>query len=377
MKILSTTPELTFNDVLLLPGSSNFTITQDTQKTNIKTRISKNLEIDIPICSSPMPNISETKMAIALGKLGGITFIHCFQNFSKQLQQVREIKKHHVKIAVSVSDFSSKGLQHVSNLLKLKTDLICIETAQAHNSQTIAFLKKIKGKHPHAEVCVALVVTGEATEALIKAGADSIRVGIGGGSHCTTRLVTGVGRPQLSAVLDCYQVAKKYNVPIISDTGIEHAGDITKAIAFGADVVMIGGLFAGTEECPGPIINKNGQNFKFSAGMCSNQTEYESKSAPKDYIREIKTIIKKIIHYQSHPDNPFISTYSQPFSFTHEGVSGLIPYKGSVISIVGDLVGGLRRSMWYLGCKNLDEVRKKSKIVIVTPNTTRDNIPRI
>ncbi|HWS48753.1 MAG TPA: guanosine monophosphate reductase [Candidatus Methanoperedens sp.] len=377
MKILSNTPELTFNDVLLLPAYSDFSMIEDTIKTNLKTKISKNLEIDIPICSSPMPNISETKMAIALGKLGGIAFLHCFQSFKKQLQQVKEIKKHHVKIAVSVSDFSPKGLQHVSRLLKLKTDLICIETAQAENLQTINFLKKIKKKHPSAQVCVALVVTGKATEALIKAGADSIRVGIGGGSHCTTRLVTGVGRPQLSAVLDCYQIAKKYNVPLISDTGIEHAGDITKAIAFGASAVMIGGLFSGTDECPGPIITRNGQNYKFSAGMCSNQTEYKPKLSPINYLQLIKTIIKKIIHYPSSNKNHFVSSYSQPFSFTHEGVSGLIPYKGSVIQIVGELVGGLRRSMWYLGCKNLDEIRKNTEVVVVSPNTTRDNIPRI
>lgn len=377
MKILSHTPELTFNDVLLLPAYSDFSMIEDTIKTNLKTKISKNLEIDIPICSSPMPNISETKMAIALGKLGGIAFLHCFQSFNKQLQQVREIKKHHVKIAVSVSDFSPKGLQHVSRLLKLKTDLICIETAQAENLQTIDFLKKIKKKHPSAQVCVSLVVTSKATLALIKAGADSIRVGIGGGSHCTTRLVTGVGRPQLSAVKDCYKIAQKYNVPLISDTGIEHAGDIAKAIAFGASAVMIGGLFSGTEECPGPIITKNGQNYKFSAGMCSNQTEYQPKLSSINYLQLIKTIIKKIIHYSSPNKNHFVSTYSQPFSFTHEGVSGLIPYKGSVIQIIGDLVGGLRRSMWYLGCKNLNEIRKNTEVVVVSPNTTRDNIPRI
>lgn len=377
MKIISTTPELTFNDVLLLPGPSDFTITEDTQKTSLKTRISKNLEIDIPICSSPMANVSETKMAITLGKLGGIAFLHCFQDFDKQIHQLKEVKKQHVKVAVSVSDFSSKGLRHVSKLLRLGADLICIETAQAHNSQTIAFLKKIKEKHPSAEVCVSLVVTGKATEALIKAGADSIRVGIGGGSHCTTRLVTGIGRPQLSAVLDCYQVAKKYNIPIISDTGIEHAGDISKAIAFGASAVMIGGLFAGTEECPGPIITKNGQNYKFSAGMCSNQTEYKTKLTPKEFFRKSKKIIKKIIGYRYFQTNSHISSYSQPFSFTHEGVSGLIPYKGSVISVINNLVGGLRRSMWYLGCKNLDQIRKKTEVVIVSQNTTRDNIPRI
>lgn len=369
MKLISTTPELTFNDVLLLPDYSDFTITQDTIKTNLKTKISKNLEIDIPICSAPMPHVSETEMCITLGKIGGIGFLHCFMSHEQQLSQVAEIKKHHAKVAVSVSDFSPQGLKHVGNLLKLKADLICIETAHAQNLQTINFLKQIKQKYPRSEVCVSLVVTGEATEALIKAGADSIRVGIGGGSHCTTRLVTGVGRPQLSAVAECYQVAKKYHVPIISDTGIEYAGDIAKAIAFGADSVMIGGLFTATQETPGKIISKKGHFYKFSAGMCSDKSQFEVKQRISNLFRQTKNIIKKTIHYHS--------TYEIPFHFTHEGVSNLIPYKGSVIPIITELVGGLRRSMWYLGCKNISEIKEKSQVVIVTQNTISDNLPRI
>lgn len=376
MKIISSNPELTFKDVLLLPNLSNFTIIQDTKKTNIKTKISKNLEIDIPICSSPMANVTETEMAIALGKMGGIGFIHCFQNYKKQIEQATIVKSNQVKVAVSVSDFSEKGLRHVSNLIKIGVDLICIETAHGYNLQTIQFLKKIKIKHPNSQICVSLVVTAKATKALISAGADSIRVGIGGGSHCTTRLVTGVGRPQLSAVNECSLIARKYGVPIISDTGIENAGDISKAIAFGANVVMIGGLFAGTKECPGLIVKKRGINYKFSAGMCSNQTKYESSIVFRTLVKQIKTIIKKVIYFFPIKQN-FISKYSEPFSFTHEGVSGLIPYKGSVVKVLNELTGGLRRSMWYLGCKNLNELRQKAEVVIVTSNTIGDNVPRI
>lgn len=375
MKLISENPELTFNDVLLLPGYSDFVMVDDKTKTDLKTKISKNLEIEIPICSSPMAYVTEIEMAITVGKMGGIGFIHCFQDFEKQLKQVNEVKKNKVRVAVSVSDFSDKGLNHINNLLKLKTDLICVETAHGFNYQTIEFVKKVKTKFPKAEVCVSLVVTAEATEALIKAGADSIRVGIGGGSHCTTRLVTGTGRPQLSAIYDCYKVAKKYKIPIISDTGIEYPGDIAKALAFGADAVMIGGLFAGTKESPGEIIRIKGNDYKFSAGMCSNEVKYSPVSFVKKTLAQTKKTIKKIVRI-NNPDN-FVSNYSQPFYFIHEGVSGLIPYKGSVVSTITELTGGLRRSMWYLGCKNIEDIKNKTKVVVVTNNTTKDNVPRI
>lgn len=375
MKIISPTPELTFSDILLLPGFSTYPITEDSQKTNLQSRVSRNLILNLPICSSPMANITEVDMAIALGKMGGIGFIHCFQPFARQLSQVRSVKREKVKLAVSVSDFTKEGLKHVGNLLKAGADLICLETAQAHNLQTINFLKQVKAKYPTAEVCVSLVVTSEATKDLIEAGADSIRVGIGGGSHCTTRLVTGVGRPQLSAVLACSKVAQKYNVPIISDTGIEHPGDIAKAIAFGASTVMIGGLFAGTLECPGQVVYDHGQPYKFSAGMCSPETEISPSSLPQKFKRESKKILKVLLR-RPHL-RKFVPTYSQPFNFVHEGVSALIPYKGSVVPVVNDLVGGLRRSLWYLGCENLEQLQKKARVVVVTSNTQKDNVQRI
>ena len=374
MKIISPTPELTFNDILLLPGESNYDAGEDSINTNIKSRLSKNITIDIPICSAPMPHLTEVDMAIAMGKLGGIGFLHCFQSLDTQLNQTAQIKKHKVKLAVSVSDFSKAGLDHVGQLLKLKTDLICLETAHAFNHTTIKFLKQIKTTFPKSEVCVALVVTRDATKALIEAGADSIRVGIGGGSHCTTRLVTGSGRPQLSAIADCYSIAKQHNIPIISDTGIQYPGDIAKAIAFGADTVMIGGLLTGTTECPGGIIVKNNKQYKFSAGMCSPDTTTHAKPSQKLSISTIKSTIKKVLRYKT---NIFIPNYSEPFTYTHEGVSGLIPFKGGVAPVIGELVGGLRRSMWYVGAHDIESLRHNAKVVIVTSNTQSDNVPRI
>ncbi|MBT4652550.1 guanosine monophosphate reductase [Candidatus Woesearchaeota archaeon] len=374
MKKQNLTPEITFDDVLLLPGYSTFEMNDDVKKVSLKTRVSKNLTIDIPITSSPMPGLTEENMAIAIGKLGGLGFIHPFQSKAKQLAQLKKVKKHKVKVAVSVVDLSlGKGIDHVKKVYKAGADMVCVETSHAHNKQTIEFIKKIKKINPKIEVCASLVVTGKATEALIKAGADSIRVGIGGGSHCTTRLVTGVGRPQLSAVEECYKVAKKYNVPIISDTGIKYAGDITKALVFGGESVMIGGLLTGTDECPGEIIEKKGKKYKHSWGMCTREAITHNqpffKNPYKFTLRKIKKIIKIILGIKQ-------SQQKEEFIF-EEGVGELIPYKGSVDSVVEDLVSGIKRSMWYLGVSNISQLQKKTKWVTTSSNTNLENIPRI
>lgn len=373
MKKNNSNYEITFDDILLLPGYSSFPMDDDYKKVSLKTRISKNVVLDIPITTAPMPGLTEEDMAIALGKLGGLGFIHPFQTKAQQLTQTKKVKQHKVKVAVSVIDLSlTHGVQHVKKLHQLGVDLICVETSHAHNKQTIQFIKKIKKDYPQIELCAALVVTGQATKDLIKAGADSIRVGIGGGSHCTTRLVVGVGRPQLSAVEECYKVAKKYNVPIISDTGIKYAGDIPKALAFGAESVMIGGLFTGTNECPGEIIKKNGQSYKYSWGMCTKEavtrTPPSFKQTYSTLIKKTKKIIKSVLGINS--------TSSSRYVF-EEGIGEFIPYKGSVVPIVQNLVAGTKRSMWYLGAVDVAELQKKAKWVMVSGNTQLENIPRI
>jgi len=370
MKIVSLKPELTFDDVLILPGKSDFVIDDDYKKTDLSAQVSKNLTIDIPITSSPMPGVTEVEMAIALGKMGGLGFLHPFQSHSQQLEQAKKIKKHKVKLAVAVSDITNKGFKQVGRLLKLGVDLICVETAQAHNKQTLAFIRKIKKTYPKSEVCAALIVTEDSVKDLIRAGADSIRVGIGGGSHCTTRLVTGVGRPQLTAIKKCSEISKKHKIPIISDTGIRYAGDIAKALVFGADAVMIGGLFSGTDECPGNLIKKRGKYYKHSWGMCTQEAWQNKKPWEVDFRgvkRKIKDTIKDVVFHEP--------TMNQ--RGFEEGVGTLIPYKGSVEPIVEKLNSGLRRAMWYTGAKSIKELKKKSRIVLTTSHSINDNIPRI
>lgn len=370
MKIISSTPEFTFDDILLLPGKSDFLPPQENELINLKTKVSKNLSIDIPIVSSPMPGVTEEKMAIAIASLGGLGFIHPFQSFDRQLAQVSEVKQQKLKVAACVFDLKDTGIKHVGNLLKAGADLIAVESGHAHNLQTIEFIKKLKKTYKKIEITVSLVVTGEATEDLIKAGADSIRVGIGGGSHCTTRLVTGIGRPQLSAVQECANVAKKYKVPVISDTGIKYAGDIPKALAFGAGSVMIGGLFTGTDECPGEIIYKDGEKYKMTWGMCTDTAmrHKQLKQILKLKPSAIKNAVKDLLNFEQKKAEK---------KLFEEGVEKAVPYKGSVTEVVDQLISGTKRSMWYMGVKNIESLQKNARVVITTSNTHQDNIPRI
>jgi len=373
MKFNQNITEITFDDVLLLPGKSDFLVDNEKKVVNITGRVTKDLLLELPIISAPMPGITTAAMAIALGKAGGMSVIHPFQSIKSQAEQIRIVKEANVKVAGSISFNKNTTLKDVEILLKAGADLISIETGHAHNQQTIEFISKIKNTFEKIRLSASLVVTGEATEALIKAGADNIRVGIGGGSHCTTRLVTGVGRPQLSAIEECYKVAKKYDIPIISDTGIKYSGDLPKAFAFGAETVMIGGLLAGTDECPGEIVEKEGKKYKYSWGMCTD-TAYKHKTPfeklkPEYILQLIKKTIKKII---GRADSD--SFREKDFE---EGVEALVPYRGPVTSILNQLRGGLIRSMWYLGTKNIKEIAKKTRVVMVSNSTPLENIPRI
>ena len=362
MKMLSEVAEITFDDVLLLPNHSSFPIEQEEKKISLKTKISKNLTLDIPIVSAPMPSVTEAELAIAIGKAGGIGVIHFFQSFESQLKQVARTKKEGVKVAAGVADLSKAGKDHVGNLLDAGVDLVSVEAYHAQNEQFLDFIRDLKKTYRNLELCAGYVVTKEATKELVKAGADSIRVGIGGGSHCTTRIVTGVGRPQLSAVADCYEIAKKHNVPIMSDTGIKVAGDIPKAMAFGANSVMIGGLFTGTDESPGKVFFRKGKKYKKTWGMCTDKAiTQQHESQTSKLMNNIKVKLNKVSINK----------------FFEEGVEGEVEYKGSVISIIEKLAGGTKRSMWYQGVRNLSSLRKNARVILVSQNTRLENIHRI
>ena len=244
---------LTFDDVTLVPKYSE--ILPSEVDTSIK--LTKFLKLKIPLLSSAMDTVTESKMAIAIGRAGGIGVIHRNLDIKKQILEIQKVKKHKILVGAAVGA-GPKEFERASAILKENVDLIVVDTAHGHTkkvSEIIRFIKKKKNKK--TALCAGNVATAQAAKFLKKLGVDIIKVGIGPGSICTTRLVAGIGVPQLSAILNVRNGVRDKNVKIISDGGIKYSGDLAKAFAAGADAVMIGSLFAGTDETPGKLIKKN------------------------------------------------------------------------------------------------------------------------
>jgi IMP dehydrogenase len=245
-----------------------------------------------------------------------------------------------VAAATSVGD---KGFERAEALIDAGTDLLVVDTAHGHSSQVSEIVKRIKKLSKSTQVVAGNVATKEATRSLIDAGADCVKVGIGPGSICTTRIVAGVGVPQLTAIIDCATEARKSNIPIIADGGIKFSGDFAKALAAGADIAMIGSLFAGTGEAPGEIFLHKGRRFKSYRGMGS-VTAMAQGSADRYFQSDIGNTEKLV----------------------PEGVEGQVPYTGSVQDIVHQMIGGLRASMGYTGSKNLKDFQTKTKFIRIS-----------
>ena len=373
MKLLSRIPEITFDDVLILPGKTTLPINEDIAKIDISTKITKTLKLKIPITSAPMLNVTGIELALTLGKLGGMGFIHDYQSFDDQINMVATISRNKLPVAASLDFSNPAAFKHAQNLWRNGASLICPETANAHNMQLLSFIRRIKDRFPKIEICAAVAVTPEAVLELIKAGVDCIRIGIGGGSHCTTRVITGIGRPQLSAVYECAKVAKKYDVPIISDGGIKDPGDIAKALVFGANAVTIGGLFAGTDEAPGKLIKQNGKLYKLSWGMCVEESFGKTHKQKNSSGVSVFSIIKSKLKSGWRLNQP----REKLFTPLEEGSGGLVPYSGSATEMIDKFIKSLKRSMWYVGAKNLDELSQNAQVVLISANTVPENFPRL
>jgi IMP dehydrogenase len=240
-------------------------------------------------------------------------------------------------------------MDRVKELVDAKVDVVVLDTAHGHSAGVIEAVERIKSAYPDIQLVAGNVATYEGTEDLIKAGADAVKVGIGPGSICTTRVVAGIGVPQITAIMDSAEAAAKYGVPIIADGGIKYSGDITKAIAAGADTVMIGSLLAGTEESPGDIEIYQGRSYKVYRGMGSIAA---MASGSKDrYFQEDS---KKLVP---------------------EGVEGRVPYKGALADTIYQLVGGLRAGMGYCGTRTIAELKANTKFMAITAAGLRENHP--
>ena len=242
--------------------------------------------------------------------------------------------------------------ERAKELISVGADIIVVDTAHGHSKGVIDTVKQLKKNFPDTDIIAGNIATAEAAQDLIKAGADAVKVGIGPGSICTTRVIAGVGVPQLSAIANVAKICKKHNIPLISDGGIKFSGDVAKAIAVGADCIMIGGMFAGTEEAPGETILYQGRSYKVYRGMGSLAAMARGSA-----------------------DRYFQQSVSNTEKLVPEGVEGRVPFKGGLANVIHQLIGGLRSSMGYCGNKNISEMQKKAKLIKITNAGLKENHP--
>jgi IMP dehydrogenase len=462
---------LTFDDVLLVPAFSEVL----PGEVDTRTRFSRGIELNIPLCSSAMDTVTEASLAIALAQQGGIGVIHKNYSIAEQAEEVDKVKrsesgmivdpvtiietalvsealdimgrykisgvpvvnaqgllvgiitnrdlrfetrfdipvsevmtpqplvtvpvgttldeakiklqKHriekllvidddgHLKGLITVKDIqkairfpnaakdtlgrlrcaaaigaTGDYLERAEALVKSRVDAVVIDTAHGHSSRVIEAVKSVKTKFPELELVAGNVATAEATKELISAGVDAVKIGIGPGSICTTRVVTGAGVPQIMAIFDSVNAAAGSGVPVIADGGVKFSGDVAKAIAAGADCVMIGSLFAGTEEAPGEVILFQGRNFKTYRGMGSIGAM--KKGSSDRYAQEGTSVDSK---------------------YVPEGIEGRVAYKGTVAEMVTQLVGGLRAGMGYTGCRSIKELQENARFVRITSAGLRES----
>ncbi len=330
---------LTFDDVTLAPNYSEILPSE----TNTSIKLSKNLTLKIPLISSAMDTVTEGSMAAAIAEKGGIGVIHRNLSIEKQIFEIKKVKQKKLLVGAAVGA-SSEEHRRAKRILKENLDLIVVDTAHAHTKKVSDIIKMIvKTKPKKTTLCAGNIATAEAAKFLIKLGVDVIKVGIGPGSICTTRLVAGIGVPQLSAIMNVKSGVGNRKVSIIADGGIKFSGDIAKALAAGADAVMIGSLFAGTDQAPGKIIKKNGKLFKSFRGMGSIGAMNKGSA-----------------------DRYFQTKQKNSSKYVPEGVEGFVKYKGKVDKVIYQLVGGLKSSMGYLGSKKITHLRKKPKFYKIT-----------
>lgn len=332
---------VTFDDVLLVPAYSEVL----PREVSLKGRFSRSVALDLPFASAAMDTVTESRMALAMAKAGGIGVIHKNMTAPEQAREVAAVKAEGLMVAAGVG-ITADILDRVTLLVDAGVDAIVLDSAHGHSKGVIDALKAIKGAFPGVDVVVGNIATAKAAKDLIAAGADGLKVGIGPGSICTTRIVAGVGMPQLTAIANVAEVAG--DVPVIADGGLRYSGDVVKALAAGASCVMCGGMFAGTDEAPGEVVEVGGVKMKGYRGMGSIDA-MEAGSADRYFQKGAKKLVP-------------------------EGVVARVPYKGSVSDVLFQLEGGLRSGMGYCGAASLDALHK-AQFVKISTATVKENHP--
>ena len=348
---------LTFDDVLLVPGHSE----THPNSIDLSTRLTKGIKLNIPLISAAMDTVTESRLAIAIARMGGVGVIHKNLSIEDQCLEIKKVKTQETsstskEVEHHSSNFDQRGrllvgaalgvspelMERAEALVSHEVDFFCLDSSHGHSLGVIQSIKDLKKRFPSVPLLAGNVATYEGAKALIEAGADCIKIGIGPGSICTTRIVTGAGMPQLTAIAEASRACREKQIPCIADGGIKCSGDISKAIAAGADSVMLGGLFAGTEESPGDTITFEGRTYKSYRGMGSLAA---MKAGSKDRYFQENAELNKLVP---------------------EGIEGQVPFKGKLEDVVIQLVGGLRAGMGLSGSSNVQDFIMRSQFVQIT-----------
>ena len=352
----------TFDDLLLVPAKSQIVPAQ----VKLQTRLSDKITLNIPIVSAAMDTVTEDGMAIMLAKLGGMGFIHKNMPVEDQAAMVRVVKETTVEETFEDANVDGQGrlrvgaavgvgessIERVRALVAAGVDIVAVDSAHGHSEGVINTVKAIRAEFKDLDIVGGNIVTAQGATDLIYAGANVIKVGVGPGSICTTRVVAGVGVPQLTAVNDVYSVAKQYGVGVIADGGIKLSGDISKALAAGASCVMLGGLLAGTEETPGDVIEVFGKKVKSYVGMGS-LSAMQRGSSDRYFQGGVKELSKLV----------------------PEGIEATVPFKGSITDVVYQMLGGVRSGMGYCGCETIEDMHLKAQFVKITGAGLKESHP--
>jgi len=362
---------LTFDDVLLQPGKSTFT----RNDIELATQFARDVYMPIPFVSSPMDTVTEHEMAIELGRLGGVGVIHRNLTIEAQAEEVSLVKAAADHSFAAAAIGTGNGYERrLAALVEAGTDAIVIDTAHGYTDFLLDTLAYAKKTYPKLHVVAGSIATPDAAMELINAGADALRVGMGPGAICTTRIVSGMGVPQLTAIMEVAEVAQPAGVPVIADGGINYPGDITKALAAGASSVMMGRLFAATEESPGEIISLQASEVpsRFQSILNGAQAyrfkAYRGMGSIGAMERGRQVAAEDEFHGKSYAGNDF-------GTLVPEGVEGLVPCSGSVAELIGQLTVGLTQGMFYTGCRTIPELYDKAVFRPITQASLHESHP--
>lgn len=355
---------LTFDDVLLIPAESHVL----PNEVNLHTELAPNLKLKIPLISAGMDTVTEGAMAIAMALQGGLGVIHKNMSINAQAGEVANVKNVIVpsdvsKAAVDENNrllvaaaigVTSDTFERAEALLENGADAIVIDTAHGHSAGVLRKIKEIRDHFPNVTLIAGNIATGDAARALFDAGVDVVKVGIGPGSICTTRVVAGVGVPQITAIYDAATAAREYHKPIIADGGMKYSGDIVKALAAGGNAVMLGSMLSGTTEAPGEIFESDGEKYKTYRGMGS---------------------VGAMAQAHGSSDRYFQGGVNEANKLVPEGVEARVEYKGDVSDIIFQIIGGLRSGMGYVGSSTISELIENAQFVKITNAGLRESHP--